>query len=250
MFKFNRDKFKGFGIGVIATLLCMSLVGTAYAAGQLKTIKIMEGGIKLYVDGKLVKPTDVKGNVIEPFIYDGTTYLPLRALSNVLTNNEKEVAWDSKTSTIYIGQAPVAAQTEIDKLSMYESKPSYDLRTGEKASFRILDKTITPFNSFESNGYYTYLLNSNYSKLHAKFVVPYTILGSTDVGTVMFYNVDRYGVETQITAFKAVAGDDVMDIEVDLSGVAILKIYTSGYDDNNKLYGYGNLYNVTLEGIK
>jgi hypothetical protein len=95
MFKLNRDKFKGFTMGVVATVLCTSLIGTAYAAGQLKSIKVIEGGITLYVDGKLAKPTDVKGNVVDPFIYDGTTYLPLRALSNILTNNEKEVAWRS-----------------------------------------------------------------------------------------------------------------------------------------------------------
>src|SRR5690606_14068807 len=237
-------------MGVVTTLLCTTLVGTAYAAGQFKSIKVIEGGISLYVDGKLVKPTDVKGNVVEPFIYDGSTYLPLRALSNALTNNEKEVSWDSKTSTIYVGQAPVAAQTEIDKMIIYDG--SGRVYTGENASFKILDKTITPFNRFHwgytmddgryyTDVYTTYMLHSNYSKLYGKLVVPYTKLGIEKSGTVQFFSVDRYGVETKIDGFVTSAGDETMDIEVDLRGVEILKIHSTDAVA---------FYNVTLEGIK
>jgi hypothetical protein len=97
LLKWNRDNIKGFGIGVFTALLFVSLIGTALASGQLKSINVAQGGIKLFVDGKLVKPTDADGNVVEPFIYEGTTYLPLRALSNALTNYQKPVQWDSAT---------------------------------------------------------------------------------------------------------------------------------------------------------
>ncbi len=242
---FNKDKMKGFLIGVCATAM-IGTTGTALAAGTLERIDVVMGGLKLYVDGKLVKPTDVEGNVVEPFIYDGTTYLPLRALSNALTNNQKEVKFDSATSTIYIGEAPVAAQTDIKELKTYNDYDSA-VRVGADAKFNLLDKEFAPFNKMLPNYDFVYILDSNYSALHAKMVVPYTTLGSTEEGGVTFYNVDKKGVETLIYETKATAGDDPIDVKVDLRGVNILKIKTRNSLNN---YGYAILYDVTLAGAR
>jgi hypothetical protein len=89
VFNWSLERFKGFLIGVCAIGLLLS-IGTVYAEGKLTTIKIVQCGLKFFVDGKLIKPTDRDGKVVEPFIYDGTIYLPLRALSNALTNYEKK----------------------------------------------------------------------------------------------------------------------------------------------------------------
>lgn len=244
MFKWNLERFKGFLIGACTVGLLLS-VGTAYADGKLTTIKIVQGGIKLFVDGKLVKPTDSDGKVVEPFIYDGTTYLPLRALSNALTNYEKEVSWDAKTSSIYVGKAPVAAQTDLSEITPYSYTAMF--RTGNDASFKILDKTITPFNSFPGWEDATFMLHSNYSSLIGQFVISYTSLGSDDKGAVVFLNVDKKGNETEIAKFNADAGDEPINIHVDLRGVEILKIRTYGEYGKSS---YGRLYNVTLTGIK
>ena len=56
-------------------------------------------GIKIILDGALITPRDASGNVVEPFIIDGTTYLPVRALSNALGF---DVGWDNATSTVSI----------------------------------------------------------------------------------------------------------------------------------------------------
>lgn len=60
-------------------------------------------GIRLVVDGKEVTPKDPNGNVVEPFASNGTTYLPVRAVSEALG---KEVTWDGDTATIYVGEVP------------------------------------------------------------------------------------------------------------------------------------------------
>lgn len=44
-------------------------------------------GLNIYVDGKLYEPTDINGNVVEPFLYNGTTYLPARAISKLFNAN-------------------------------------------------------------------------------------------------------------------------------------------------------------------
>jgi peptidyl-prolyl cis-trans isomerase B (cyclophilin B) len=56
--------------------------------------------IKIVVDGNEITPTDANGNPVEPFIMDGTTYLPVRAVANAFG---KEVGWDDTTNTVYLG---------------------------------------------------------------------------------------------------------------------------------------------------
>lgn len=245
MLKWNRDKMKGFAMGVATVALFGSLVGTAFASGKLTSINVMKGGIKLFVDGKLIIPTDGNGTVVEPFIYEGTTYLPLRALSNALTNNQKPVKWDGDNSSIYIGQAPVSAQTDISELKPYDGVA---ISSGKDAIFKVLDKEIAPFNrlrSTSSDGIgsfsYTYMLHSEYRSLNGQFVIPYSALGSKDSGTIKFFNVNKKGEETLIKEYSAKAGDDTLQVEVNLQGVEILKI---------KFDGYSAFYNVTLAGIE
>ncbi len=85
-------------------LLCIMLVGVAFA-GDRYTKEIIANyvGVRLVVDGVMVTPKDAKGNTVEPFIADGTTYLPVRALAEALG---KEVEWDGTTKTVYIGEKP------------------------------------------------------------------------------------------------------------------------------------------------
>jgi len=242
--KFNRDQLKGFVMGASTVVLFASLVGTAFAAGKLTNIKVVQGGIKIYMDSKLVVPTDGNGKVVEPFIYDGTTYLPMRALSNALTNNQKPVKWDSATSSVYIGQAPVAAQTDLTELNTYDSYAMKILKESD-AKFTILDKTITPFNHFTGNGssaYAIYMLNSNYSEINGQYTIPYTDLNRKGTSVIRFLNVSKTGEETLIQEVKTSIGEDPQNVKVNVSGVEILKI---SIEDSA-----GSFYNVSLAGMK
>ncbi|WP_187355477.1 stalk domain-containing protein ['Paenibacillus yunnanensis' Narsing Rao et al. 2020] len=236
--RFNKDKVKGFVTGMLTTVLFASLMGTAFAtSGTLKSIKVVEGGIKLFVDGQLVKPLDAAGNIVEPFIYDGTTYLPLRALSNALTNNQKPVKWDPDTSSIYVGQAPVAAQTDISDIEVYDMNG----KVYKESYYYVLDEKVAVFNGLGSNSYYTYILHSNYSALTGQFVVPYTTLGDSTTSNLKFYSVDKKGNETLLKEYATSAGDESKAIDVNISGVEILKI---------KVGDEGVLFNTILTGIK
>lgn len=82
----------------LALILCLlfSLAIPAAAASTQK-VDITYRAIKLVLDGEQFIPCDEKGNTVEPFIMNGTTYLPLRALAQALGLS---VAWDGKTSTV------------------------------------------------------------------------------------------------------------------------------------------------------
>lgn len=62
--------------------LCVCLVtGAVYAKQLTESIKVVYNNIKILIDGKEYQPKDANGNVVEPFIYNGTTYLPVRAIA-------------------------------------------------------------------------------------------------------------------------------------------------------------------------
>ena len=89
---------KGFILGVVSTLIVFSLATTAYAAVTGRTIDIVDG-IKIFLYGEPLEMTDVNSDVVEPFIHNGTTYVPVRGLSEALG---QAVAWDSESKAVYI----------------------------------------------------------------------------------------------------------------------------------------------------
>lgn len=66
-----------------------------------------ETGIKLYVDGKETVLTNAAGKVLEPMVINGTTYLPVRAISDLFGVGiiwNPETREDGSYSNIYIGK--------------------------------------------------------------------------------------------------------------------------------------------------
>ena len=53
--------------------------------------------IKVLMNGEQLDLVDSSGNSVEPFIINGTTYLPLRVVATALG---LEVGWDGATSTV------------------------------------------------------------------------------------------------------------------------------------------------------
>lgn len=96
-----HKQVKGFITGVVFTTLLLAGTITALAATQ--SIQVSFDNIKVAVDGKIIAPKDANGNAVEPFIYNGTTYLPIRAIGEAIG---KDVSWDQATKTAYLGGAP------------------------------------------------------------------------------------------------------------------------------------------------
>ena len=83
----------------IALVLCLlfSMGITASAAPRTEKVDITYRAISIVLDGKEITPCDAEGNTVEPFIMNGTTYLPLRAIAQAMGLG---VAWDGKTNTV------------------------------------------------------------------------------------------------------------------------------------------------------
>lgn len=82
---------------VIAIVSALTI--SAFSASGYKQANLLYSDIKIKLNGQEITPKDVNGTVVEPFIIDGTTYLPVRALSGALG---LEVDWDEATSTVIL----------------------------------------------------------------------------------------------------------------------------------------------------
>lgn len=102
----RKHRLQDIVLGMLLMALVMGLAVPALAAVTTKTLNANYMGIKIVVDGVPITPTDVNGNLVEPFAVDGTTYLPVRAVGEALG---KEVTWDGNTNTVYVGEVPPGA---------------------------------------------------------------------------------------------------------------------------------------------
>ena len=206
---------KGFILGVICTVTVAALVIPAAAQGVDRDIRVRIGGISIYVDGTLTTPRDGNGNVVEPMIYNGVTYLPLRALTNILT--DKEVSWDAATQSVHIGGE------NGNGPSLIMGSPPLE---GGDAQFRILDRTVSPRNAWKgvSDNVATYALNSGYSSIRGEFVIDYREAGASARASLQLYSVSSAGRETLIEEYTVSAGDRPVAVNTNISGVGMLRI--------------------------
>lgn len=165
-------------ITAIAAMLCAAIMcGAAFAAGSATTMKTIEAyysGIKLVVDGVEVTPKDANGKVVDPFVSDGTTYLPVRALANALG---KEVEWDGETKTVFIGARPGQGENWMKKLPPYKLSQYYSkyLDGSDPNSYYLVGGTkitegvclSSPY-SYSPEAYAIWNTNLQYSNMNFK----------------------------------------------------------------------------------
>lgn len=152
---------------VIAAALVLSLVLAipATAALSKKTIEVYTGA-SIYIDGVELHPTDVNGNPVETFVYNGTTYVPLRAVSQSLG---KAVSYDGATQSVYIGTAPGVKQYLPSILAPYQSEhyntPTTISMAGKKYA-NVIDLSANRIMNYrEYGGWALYNLNGQYQTL-------------------------------------------------------------------------------------
>lgn len=88
-----------FVAGLIVGTILLSTV-TVFAGTQ--TIEAFYNNIKISIEGKAIELKDAAGDPIEPFIHEGTTYLPIRAIAEALG---MEVKYNETTNTVELTKA-------------------------------------------------------------------------------------------------------------------------------------------------
>lgn len=102
-------------LAIALALVCGMAIG-ANAADTLKEISAyLNYGITVKYNGEAQNLTDASGEPAYPITYNGTTFLPIRAISNMLG---VEVNWEQATQTVLLGK-PADGTDLIDTFKPY-----------------------------------------------------------------------------------------------------------------------------------
>lgn len=159
-----KKRLQGLIAGVLIGIIATS--GTAFAKTGSELIEAIYSNIKIYVDGVKIDPTDAAGNVVEPFIYNGTTYLPVRAIGNAIG---KTVSWDGATQSVYLGEKPGDVQYLMEVCPPYRTQQydEFTLSNGKTFSMSGTKYTNGFFisNNWGTGGYAIFNLNGKYDSI-------------------------------------------------------------------------------------
>lgn len=131
-------KYKQFLLGFLIGSLLFSSI-TVFA--DITEIKAFLSDIKIALNGQVLELKDVNGNKVQPIVYNGTTYLPVRALANAF---EKEVDFNGTTNTVEIKEKTIAVKPA--ELAPKEKEPFWKSHNANPVAETIL-KVNEPFKS-------------------------------------------------------------------------------------------------------
>lgn len=96
-------------IVLLATVMLFAFTAGVVAGPAVQDITAsLANDIKITLDGEAWTPMD-NGNPMAPIIYNGRTYLPVRAIAEALDIN---VGWDEATRTVILGEAAAPVEEE------------------------------------------------------------------------------------------------------------------------------------------
>jgi hypothetical protein len=227
-------------------VLCAGIVAFASSlTTEIKAILTQEFTIKYY--GEVQEMKDGSGNPVYPIVYNGTTYLPVRAISDMMGI---PVDWDASTKTVILGteeKPPKSVLSFEGKTSDYSSKVTdkasltvkgangADIVYNDGVSFRIWNGTSSANadRAYQANigGGYTNLSFDAYVATHEDNFGkrPYEII---------IYNIDN---GEKLASITVMAGEINKVEDIDITGVkkigfAANGIQISGANSTDRAY--------------
>ena len=220
--KKNR-RWKDMAAGALVACLLYTMVLPAAAATLVNKSIQVRSGVGLYVDDQKVVPTDVNGKEVEVFIYNGTTYIPARAVSKVFG---KPIKWEKSNNSVYIGAHESSTPAVMLKdLDYFTGKAFQTNRTPLQDNLGNEHMDVvgrrTEYGVISNTEYYdnTYKLNGQYSRIKGVFFQNY-YSRSSDGESIL----EIYGDGVRLYSAKMKGGIEPVAFDVDLSGVLEMEI--------------------------
>lgn len=225
-----RFHLVSFVVGVLFCAIVFSLAEPALAALTQKTISI-HTGITIFVDDQKIDPKDANGNTVEPFLYNGTTYLPVRALSKAIG---KPITWEGSTHSVYVGKhkstTPSIMLKDLDYLTGSKSLSTVSIETdnyGNTHSNVITEK-------FDR----TYNINCSYSLITGTVYQTYNSRSNNVYAK--WAKLEIYGDGRLLYAYSLPEDTTTVNpqsFSVDLTGVIELRVV---FSDGDNYSGWGD----------
>lgn len=212
----KESTIKGFAAGCICALMIVSLITPAGAAMAGKMIEAYTG-VNIYIDDVKFNPTDAYGNAVEPLVYNGTTYLPVRAISTAFGKN---IQWDGKTSSVYIGKhessTPAIMLSDLDYFKCKGDDFEHYASMKDNAGNQHVNVLATEYTQYDN----VYKLNAKYTKLTGVFFQDFDHRSSSLGESVL----QIYSDGKLIYTTTEDSGFEPVNLNIDLTGTLELEI--------------------------
>jgi len=236
----NRKKrIKSIIFGFLAAAL---LCTTVFAAPVWKNASIAYNNLKVNIDGVETVLTNLEGEKIEPFIYDGVAYVPLSPLARALGRN---AAYDPETITIFITTpvippppAPKVTYLGVDLLAYEKNYYIYEDKTFKMLGDEYKGLTFYRYGNNQRTEYVLYNLRGQYKTIKGT-------LGHIDesnrnvTGTLNIY------LDNELSKSYSVAATMLpLEVNINVTGVNVIKIemvFEAGAYSDGYIYGFGNV---------
>lgn len=164
----------------ITIIICLALAASfctgALASGNMQAISAyLNSGIRILYNGQAQTMKDAKGNTVYPISYNGTTYVPIRAVSDILN---LPVVWDGTNNAVILGTNPEGTNF-IENMTPYGGSESIFYKASDGNTISLAGNTYSgyilmwKYDSdvyYNLNGKYTTLTFQLYSKHDAQIV--------------------------------------------------------------------------------
>jgi Copper amine oxidase N-terminal domain./NPCBM/NEW2 domain. len=212
--------------GILSCILLSQMILPAAAALVSKTIQVYTG-VDIYLNEVKLNPKDANGNPVEVFVYNGTTYLPARAIADAF---QTPINWEGTTNSIYIGRQsnnrPAVLLQDLDYFNSGGKRfAAYrDIKDNLGNEYSIgIQPNFSGWGSSSSgskSSWQSYYINGQYSNIAGKLVLGYESRNTSSVGYFCIYGDDRLLYKSS----NITSGALPIDVNVDISGVLELKI--------------------------
>lgn len=210
---------------LLASALAAGMAMGATAAGTLQEIKAyLNSGITIQYNGEEQVLKDAQGVRLYPITYNGSTYVPIRAVSDIL---DVKVEWDQASQTVLLGN-PVDGVDMIEELKAYQSNEFQQVQTADKQDPRDI--------SGNSYSHWIYLRGAPRGVNGA---LSFNLEGKYDTLTFKYYSTNDLTLEvlgeneTVLASIPIKGGQVAQTIKVDLlktSQLTFRNVETMGRD--------------------
>ncbi|WP_094549576.1 copper amine oxidase N-terminal domain-containing protein [Petroclostridium xylanilyticum] len=219
---------------ITAFIITLSLISVVHAAGNIKKLDAW------YADIKIISNNQQINMDVQPFVVNGTTYVPLRTLANIFN---KDVHWDSNSYTITITDKP---DPTVDNLKQQLQAKDYQIY--------LLEQKVKMLEGRQTSSYRLDIddledeLNDDYSEYEdIKFNI--SLSGDEDDITVRIYiDMSKYGDEWRrlTTGDKKEFLQDICDVIKDEYPDADIDGYIKSSSGSSTLLSFSTSSNGTV----
>lgn len=219
-------------VALLAAVLAVSSLGSAYAAANLEPVNaFFNRGVSFVLEGERWQPKNESGEPLTPLYYNGSNYLPIRAVAEAL---KVAIEYDAGTQTIYIGETPgekmpiFAMPMEIDNIYVTQSKDPKETKIKGKKFQEVL--------KIDQYGDIYFTLDRKYKRLvlDAAVIDP----GEHEVDFTL-YNAGKAAGNTADTVLEkhtVSPEDDVKQLIFNVEGLEKIKIHVQSPQLNPYIY--------------